>query len=251
MTPRRMLKRALLQFGFEMRRVDRPATNPISPDVSEIPCRKLYAPLFSPWLSEQFSRHYSIAAPRTLVSVDRCYVIYVLLQQCLSLDGDIVECGVYKGGTAAMIAKVISESGTARKFFLFDTFAGMPETDSSRDLHRKGDFADTSLEEVKTFVNAPSIAVFRAGFIPDTFAGLESHHVSFVHIDVDIYKSIIDSLEFLWPRLLPGGSIVFDDYGFPTCPGARQAVDDFFGHTTTYPLCLPTGQAVVFKHTFE
>ena len=251
MNPRRTLKRALLHFGYEVRRVERPATNQISPNESEIPCKRLYAPRFSPWLSEEFKKYYSVAAPRTLVSIDRCYVIYVLLQQSLSLDGDIVECGVYKGGTAAMIARVVGEHGAARKLFLFDTFAGMPETDPTRDIHKKGDFADTSLEEVETFVNAPRTAVFRAGLIPDTFAGLESHRMAFVHIDVDIYKSVIDSLEFLWPRLLPGGTIVFDDYGFPTCPGAKQAVDFFFAHTPTYPLCLPTGQAVVFKHTLE
>jgi O-methyltransferase len=247
MFARQIVKRALLKAGYEIRRVERRTTNVVSHHITEIACKKLYTPLFSPWLSENFKQYYEIAAPRTLVSIDRCYVIYVLLQQSLSLDGDIVECGVYKGGTAAMMARVISESGSKRQLFLFDTFAGMPETDPSRDIHILGEFADTSLEEVKMYVNAPEIAVLRPGLIPDTFVGLESHRVAFAHVDVDIYKSVIDSLEFLWPRLLPGGSIVFDDYGFGDCPGARQAVDDFFIDTPIHPLCLPTGQAIVFK----
>jgi O-methyltransferase len=138
--------------------------------------------------------------------------------------------------------------GVAKKLYLFDTFSGMPETDKTRDLHVAGDFSDTSAEEVERFVNEPEIAVIRKGFIPQTFDGLELLRFAFAHIDVDIYKSIIDSLEFIWPRLLCGGFIVFDDYGFPSCPGARQAADQFFSKTTTRPLCLPTGQAVVFKN---
>ncbi len=242
---RRAIKKTASRFGYEIRHVGRaarPAARPI------IPRQELYQPLFAPWHSEEFKRVYSIAAPRTLVSIDRCYVICMLLRQSLALDGDVVECGVYQGGTAAMIARIIGESGTRKKLFLFDTFCGMPETDASRDLHRQGDFADTSAEKVEAFVNAPGIAVIRKGFIPETFAGLESCRIAFAHIDVDIYKSILDSLEFLWPRLSPGGFIVFDDYGFPTCPGARQAVDDFFAQTPAIPLCLQTGQALVFKH---
>lgn len=87
----------------------------------------------------------------------------------------------------------------------------------------------------------------RKGFIPDTFRGLELARITFAHVDLDIYRSILDSLDFIWPRLTLGGFIVFDDYGFPSCPGARAAVDEFFASSACIPLCLPTGQAVVFK----
>jgi O-methyltransferase len=237
---KKILKTVASNLGFEVRRVQKSHL--------DIPDGLLYRPLFSPWWSDAFQKYYSVAAPRTLVTPDRCYVLFTLLQQALALDGDIVECGVYRGGTAAMLAKVIVESGSSRKLYLFDTFGGMPETDSQRDLHVKGDFSDTSLEAVQRFVNQPKTVVFRKGFIPETFVGLEAHQFSFAHIDVDIYRSIIDSLEFIWPRLLSGGFIVFDDYGFPSCPGARQAVDQFFAGTKMHPLCLSTGQAVVFKY---
>ena len=71
--------------------------------------------------------------------------------------------------------------------------------------------------------------------------------IALAHIDVAVYFSIRDSLDFIWPRLSRGGFIVFDDYGFATCPGARQAVDEFFAPLPIRPLSLPTGQAVVFK----
>src|SRR4029077_4080531 len=117
----------------------------------------------------------------------------------------------------------------------------MPETDPSRDIHSKGDFWDTSESGLD------EIGIVRQGFIPDTFAGLESSSISFAHIDVDIYKSVMYCVSFIWPRLSFGGVIVCDDYGFDSCPGARGAIDEFFSSTKCIPLCLPTGQALMFK----
>lgn len=209
---------------------------------------ELYCPLFSPWLAPgDFRRFYDIAAPNTLVSADRCYVIFTLLMQALHVEGDVWECGVYKGGTAAMMASILKSHCSWKKLYLFDTFEGMPETDSERDFHKKGDFSDTSLDAVQRYVQEPEICVFRPGFIPDSFAGLEAKKIAFAHIDVDIYQSILDCLEFMWPRLSFGAFVIFDDYGFPTCPGARTAVDAFFRAKACHPLCLPTGQAIVFK----
>lgn len=146
-----------------------------------------------------------------------------------------------------MMAAVLAKIAVSKKLYLFDTFEGMPETDPRKDLHKKGDFADTSIESVSQYVGFPERCIPRKGFIPETFRGLEDAVISFAHIDVDIYRSILDCLQFIWPRLSIGGVIVFDDYGFPSCPGARAAVDEFFSGTSFIPLCLPTGQAIVFK----
>ncbi len=218
-------------------------------DTADIPDRDLYRPLFSPWLAQSgaFHHYYEIAAPRTLVSADRCHVLYTLLRQALGVEGDVWECGVYRGGTAAMLAALLAERKSTKRLFLFDTFEGMPATDAAKDKHLGGDFADTSAREVADYVGHAELCVIRKGFIPETFAGLESARIAFAHIDVDIYRSIIDCLDFIWPRLSPGGFVVFDDYGFASCPGARAAVDEFFHDQLAVPLCLPTGQAVVFK----
>lgn len=208
------------------------------------------APGYHPWRDEggEFEEYYERARPRTLVSADRCYVLYRLLLQSLHVEGDVWECGVYAGGTAALLAGVLraQSPAPAKKLYLFDTFEGMPQTDAGRDLHARGDFANTSLESVQRFVGGEP-CVYRKGRIPETFAGLESARIAFAHIDVDIYHSVMDSLAFVWPRLARGGFVVLDDYGFPTCPGARAATDEFFAGRNALPLCLPTAQAVVFK----
>jgi O-methyltransferase len=216
-----------------------------------IPDATFYRPLFSPWLGYgEFERYYALAAPHTLVSRDRCYQLYTLLRHALAVPGDVWECGVYRGGTAAMLAAILADADPsgARRLHLFDTFAGMPETDAVRDLHEAGDFATTSLDAVRRVVGRGERVEFHPGYIPDTFVGLEDARLAFVHIDVDIYRSVLDSCAFTFPRLSRGGVMVFDDYGFPSCPGARQAVDEFAIDVGAVPIVLPTGQAVIIKH---
>lgn len=217
--------------------------------MNSLPDQEFYTPLFSPWGGfGDFARHYALARPYTLVSSDRCYVLFTLARQALCLQGEIWECGVYKGGTARLLANLIAEEDRSGKTLLrlFDTFEGMPETDLQVDIHRKGDFSDTSLESVIQVLGHPHIVQAHKGCIPDTFAGLEDVKISFAHVDVDIYQSVIDCCHFIYPRLTQGGFIVFDDYGFPSCPGARKAVDEFFASRSEKPLVLPTGQAIIF-----
>ena len=68
-----------------------------------------------------------------------------------------------------------------------------------------------------------------------------------LHVDVDLYRPTLQSLEFFWPRLAPGGVVVCDDYGSRKCPGARAAFDEFFADKDARLIELPTVQALVFK----
>ena len=213
----------------------------------DIPDHFLYRPTFHPWLIENsdFRILYDKWSHATLVSADRCYVLYTALVNGIQIEGDVWECGVYKGGTASLMSEVIRAKNRSKNLYLFDTFDGMPTTDPEKDVHNKGDFRynyESELDEV---------GIVRKGFIPDTFSGLESSVISFAHVDVDIYKSVMDSISFIWPRLSFGGIIICDDYGFATCPGARAAIDEYFSFTKCVPLCLPTGQALMFKAQHE
>lgn len=220
-----------------------------------IPDGEYYRPLFSPWHGNgfgEFEQYYQYAKSVSVVSPDRCYMLYALASQAINLTGQWYECGVYKGGTATMLANLLNNKGIDKEsqLHLFDTFEGMPETDPEKDLHAQGDFSDTSLEAVSEQVckniDDRSLVHFHKGLIPDTFSSLENHIIAFAHIDVDIYKSIIDSCEFIYPRMESGGFMIFDDYGFGSCPGARQAVDEFFSNKPEQVIVLPTGQALVF-----
>jgi O-methyltransferase len=241
---RRFILRTLNKLGYQLIRLE--PVGP-SPQAQPIPDAACYRPFFNPWLwDDDFNNVFCVIAPRTIVSAERCYVLWTLALQALNCPGAFIECGVYQGGTARLFAEIIARHDRNRRLHLFDTFEGMPATGPS-DLHQQGDFADTSLSQVRRFVDHPNIATFYPGLIPETFSGLKSERIAFAHIDVDIYQSVLDCCEFIYPRLSAGGVVVFDDYGFPTCPGARRAVDEFFSNIPERPLILSTAQAVVIR----
>jgi O-methyltransferase len=213
-----------------------------------IPDLDLYQPLYSPWEGDrEFEPLYQAVKPHTLVARDRCWILWKTLQQALALEGDVVECGVFRGGTALLEARTIAAAASARELHLFDSFEGMPTTTTGIDRLEAGDLRTTSVADVEKLLSAFPFVHIHAGFIPGTFEGLTISSVAWAHIDVDIYQTVIDSVDFLYPRLVPGGFLVFDDYGFPSCAGARRAVDEAFAARPEVPVCLPTGQCLVVK----
>jgi O-methyltransferase len=179
----------------------------------------------------------------TLVDRVRCFMLYQFARQVAHLPGDIAEVGVYKGGTAKLLAKTLPE----KQIHLFDTFQGMPPADATLDLHRQGDFADTSLPTVQSHLSDCSNVRFYQGLFPSTAGPIEHLKFSMVHVDADIYESVKACCHFFYERLERNGVMVFDDYGFPTCPGARKAADEYFSDKPDGPLYFPTGQCIVVR----
>lgn len=182
----------------------------------------------------------------TLVDHARCYVLHRFAKQASVLPGDLAEVGVYKGGTAKLLA-LTTALHAKKTVHLFDTFAGMPPADGAVDCHHQGDLGDTSLEAVRRHLRDCNNVRFYEGFFPDTAGAVENLRFCLVHVDADIYNSVKDSCAFFYPRLEKGGIMVFDDYGFPSCPGARKAVDEFFADKPECPVYLPSGQCVVLR----
>jgi O-methyltransferase len=206
-----------------------------------------YRPFFSPWLGYgEFAKYMELATPLSVVSPDRLYVLYVMLCNASQLEGEAWECGVYKGGTARMFAAILRARHDDRTLRLFDSFAGLPEVDASRDLLRTGAFGNVTVDSVRRAVGDGAIN-FHVGLIPSTFAGLEKSLIAFAHVDVDIYDSIRDCCNFIYPRMVAGGVMVFDDYGAQTTPGVRAAVDEYFADKPETPLVLASSQAIVVK----
>jgi O-methyltransferase len=216
-------------------------TNPHVPD------KDSYYPSFRPFdVDKTFKALHTEISSRTLVSVDPLWVLYTLARQSLSLPGVYLEAGVYKGGTAKMLKEILRAKDSSKSLHLFDTFEGMPETDGKADIHKKGDFHDTSLEAVSTWVGKDNV-LYHQGLLPGTFVSITSEAIAFAHVDVDIKSSVGACCDFIYPRLVPGGAMVFDDYGHVTCPGARSAVDEFFADKPEIPLVFAHGQAIVIK----
>lgn len=182
---------------------------------------------------------------KTLLGIQSLFNLFQLLKQAKSVHGDMAEVGVYKGGTAYLMLK--ESASTNKKVHLFDTFSGMPKTNEAIDLHKEGDFKDTSMKQCQLFLSEFSNAEFYPGIFPETASPIKNKRFSFVHVDCDIYSSVKESCEFFYPRLEKSGILLFDDYGIPSCPGAKKAVDEFFKDKLEYPIYYTSGQCSIIK----
>jgi len=132
------------------------------------------------------------------------------------LDGDVAELGVYRGGSARVI-----RAATGKVVRLFDTFTGIPTDDEISGGHRAGEFA-AGLIDVRNYLGDEGYE-YRPGTFPNT-APPDDQKYSFVHLDADIYQAVRAGLEYFIPRMVEGGVIVLDDYGWVNCPGVVRAV---------------------------
>lgn len=179
---------------------------------------------YSPWLTDEaFCHAFESIKANTLVDIYRCYELYRLTQQTRHVAGDLVEVGVWRGGTAALIALASSE----KVMHLFDTFTGVVKNDSERDtLYSGGEHADTDEQIVNNlFSNVGRRCEIHRGIFPDDTLSHLPQKVCLAHIDVDTYGSVMQSFDAIWPRVQRNGVVVFDDYGFFGCEGATQAVN--------------------------
>ncbi|MBT2380492.1 class I SAM-dependent methyltransferase [Streptomyces sp. ISL-111] len=165
-----------------------------------------------------------------------------------NIPGDIVECGVWRGGSMQACARTLLSVGEdERELYLFDTYEGMtPPT--AEDLRRDGRpaqelldaqgkdrpiWAVASLEDVQAgfgHVPYPKERVhYVQGRVEDTVPGRAPEQIAILRLDTDWYASTKHELEHLYPRLVSGGVLLIDDYGY--WQGSRQAVDEFLDKT--------------------
>ncbi|HET8667682.1 MAG TPA: TylF/MycF/NovP-related O-methyltransferase [Terriglobales bacterium] len=205
--------------------------------VTGIPDADLYWPFFQPWRAKRWDSILRSGDPRSLVLAPEKYILLRHAEDAVvRCPGDFAECGVYRGGTAYLLAELAAKHN--RRVSLFDTFEGMPETDPTKDRHKQGDFADVSLAGVQQYLSPFNNVDYFPGLIPGTLAAVSDRRFCFVHIDLDIYNSIHAATEFFYPRMASGGVIVYDDYGYPSCPGARMAIDEFYSGKCEIPTVI-------------
>jgi len=187
----------------------------------------------------------------TVVDLSRLYLLYQWLLSTIRLPGHCIEIGVFRGGTAKLISEVLLRRQVAAYLHLFDTFAGLPDRFAADEVGMKGTFADTTVRQVRRLLaNNPRVRTHR-GVFPDSIPSyLNRRRFRFAHIDVDIERSVRDCLSFVYPRLVPGGVMIVDDYGHPECPGATRAVEAFFADKLETVVQMPLlSSAVILKAT--
>jgi O-methyltransferase len=104
----------------------------------------------------------------------------------------------------------------------------MQESDTLTNGHKKGDFSDTSLEQVKEYLNDKTNCLYYPGWIPESANFLTSENFCLIHLDLDLYQSTSAAIKIFWPRLVTGGVMVFDDWEWKNCPGVKRAIEEYF-----------------------
>ncbi|MBI3889900.1 MAG: class I SAM-dependent methyltransferase, partial [Candidatus Wallbacteria bacterium] len=178
-------------------------------------------------------------------SADRKFFLRSLLRLADGLEGDTAECGAYKGASSYLICEHFAAA--AKLHHVFDSFEGLSSPGLADGQYWKAGDLTSGDDVLRRSLSAfPNLRVY-PGWIPSRFGEVENSRFCFVHIDVDLHDPTLQSLEFFYPRMVPGGVLLFDDYGFSSCPGARQATDEFMRGRPEGLVHVPTGQAFVVK----
>jgi O-methyltransferase len=184
---------------------------------------------------------------------DRKFVLWSLANSIKKFAGDTAECGVLYGHSTHLICSALKTAAN-HDHHAFDSFEGLSKPQSEDALlssaaytWEKGDLA-VNLEMAQANLRQFTNIKYYKGWIPNRFSEVMDRKFVLVHIDVDLFQPTLDSARFFAERLVTGGIIVCDDYGFETCPGARRAFDIVSDETEMPIIHLPTGQGIMIRH---
>lgn len=202
-------------------------------------------------IDPDFIEMYARCMEFTMTSVERAYALYKSIEYIVtkSIKGDIVECGVWRGGSAMLCALALKHFGdTTRTIHLYDTYKGMTEpmrNDFRLSTHAKAEmkwenmerngyneWAYATLEEAKKNLASTGYAEeylhYIVGDVRETIPFTTPKHIALLRLDTDWYESTKHELMYLFPLLCSGGVLIIDDYG--EWAGAKRATDEFFSN---------------------
>ena len=225
--------------------------------------RNLTAPQTAYETDTEFNARYDRAQAMTQMAASdnalrrqRHYTLNHLLKNLEGVPGHFCELGCWRGLSAYQTAEHIRGHHRGARFCILDSFEGLSEYREEDKPAQGYDY-----EAMRRVLSCPEDIVknnlrefdfisYHKGWIPDQFHEVADLRFCWVHIDVDLYRPIKDSIEFFFPRLAPNGIMVFDDYGCSIFPGAKLAVDEFLAarpRDDAFFLPLTSGQAFLVK----
>ncbi|MCO5947659.1 TylF/MycF/NovP-related O-methyltransferase [Mucilaginibacter flavidus] len=168
------------------------------------------------------------------------------------LEGDFVDCGVSTGIFARSVINFVGFQNLKKKYYLLDTFAGMDEKYSTpREMERheilgygkKEGLYEQVIETFKGF----NVKIIK-GPVPETLCDVDTDKVSYLSVDMNCVQPEIDALNFFWDKMVSGGIIVLDDYGFANASNDQKEAHDAFAKSKgVMVLTLPTCQGLIIK----
>jgi O-methyltransferase len=244
----RIVNSILGVFGLYIARSLSPSTWWAHDRSPELRHSRLYVgATYSPWLSDkEFLSAYEIIEKFTLVDRERCYELWDFAKQSVKINGAILEVGVWRGGTGCLLAM----SAPTKSVYLADTFEGVVKVGKNDTYYTGGEHADTSVEIVRRLLVSAQVNNVRLlkGIFPDETAAELEGLISLLHVDVDVYQSAKDIVNWALPRLPVGAKIVFDDYGFYESGGVTRLVNELRGSLDSFDFVYNlNGHAILIR----
>jgi O-methyltransferase len=181
------------------------------------------------------------------------YICCWVAMQAARLPGDFVECGVNTGITSLAVCEYIDFNKTGKCFWLFDTFCGIPEEQMNerekalgRQSYNSWWYSDCWEQTKANFAAFPKANLIR-GPVPSSLATVQIDKVCYLSIDMNIAYPERAAVEFFWPKLVPGGVVILDDYAWKGHEEQKRAMDEFATSQEVSVLTLPTGQGMMIK----
>jgi rfaE bifunctional protein nucleotidyltransferase chain/domain len=161
------------------------------------------------------------AQPYSVNPLDKLRLLAEELLSVAHLPGDIADLGSCQGGSAMILRRLVPD----KHLYLFDTWEGTPYDDELCH-HKRGEWK-ASLVDCQKLVGVNEMTHYYQGVFPDyqLLANDQERKLCFVYVDMDTEQATYDAINIFWPRMVPGGKIVIDDYGWEPCAGVRKAVD--------------------------
>ena len=174
------------------------------------------------------------------------------------IPGDFVECGVNRGFLSSAIMEYLNWNSLSRTFYLLDTFSGIdPRYVSDKDVQRgaleknKADissgFYTTQIDGVRANFSEWKNVQIVQGSVPETLKAIQSERIAYLHLDMNCSPPEVAALEYLWPRIAPGGFVLMDDYAYRGFEPQKIALDAVASARNVRILSIPTGQGLLIK----
>jgi hypothetical protein len=182
----------------------------------------------------------------------RIHVLCWAATHAKKLDGDFVDCGVHTGIFSRSIINFIDFKKTNKKYYLLDTFEGLSEQYSTkeeieRNKKMKYEKRSNIYEEVKNTFKDFNVKIIK-GAVPETLTQVTSDKICFLSLDMNCVLPEKEALNYFWDKIVSGGIIVLDDYGYANSTNDQKKMhDDFAKSKNVMILSLPTCQGIIIK----
>jgi hypothetical protein len=174
----------------------------------------------------------------------RLHILCWAARHCSHLQGDFVEAGVYQGFTVKVICDYLDFNSQERDYYLYDVFTHSMEM-RHHALPKHGE--QLYAQVCERFRSFPRVKVIQ-GLVPESFEVAAPERIAFMHIDMNNAEAEVAVLDRLYDRLVPGGMIVFDDYGWQAYAAQQRAENDWLAQRHPERILeLPTGQGLLVK----